>query len=120
MCIFLAGFTITTWAPMIPVIKERLQIGDNILGLLLLCIGVSAFVFMPIAGILNQKLGCKKMLQINIILFALILIIISSLNNIWSLVIFFIVIWFYYGNNRCYNEYKFRNSGKIIEKTYYV
>ena len=47
---FLAGFTITTWAPMIPVIKERLQIGDNILGLLLLCIGVSAFVFMPIAG----------------------------------------------------------------------
>ena len=45
---------------MIPVIKERLQIGDNILGLLLLCIGVSAFVFMPIAGILNQKLGCKK------------------------------------------------------------
>lgn len=91
MCIFLAGFTITTWAPMIPVIKERLQIGDNILGLLLLCIGVSAFVFMPIAGILNQKLGCKKMLQINIILFALILIIISSLNNIWSLVIFLLL-----------------------------
>lgn len=88
---FLAGFTITTWAPMIPVIKERLQIGDNILGLLLLCIGVSAFVFMPIAGILNQKLGCKKMLQINIILFALILIIISSLNNIWSLVIFLLL-----------------------------
>lgn len=88
---FLAGFTVTTWAPMIPVIKERLQIGDDVLGLLLLCIGISAFVFMPLAGILNQKLGCKKMLQINIILFALILIIISSLDNVWSFVVFLLL-----------------------------
>lgn len=88
---FLAGFTVTTWAPMIPVIKERLQIGDDILGLLLLCIGISAFVFMPIAGILNQKLGCKKMLQVNIVLFALILIIISSLDNVWSFVVFLLL-----------------------------
>ncbi|CBL06877.1 hypothetical protein MHY_22320 [Megamonas hypermegale ART12/1] len=28
---------------MIPIIKERLQIGADILGLLLLCIGVSSF-----------------------------------------------------------------------------
>lgn len=88
---FLAGFTVTTWAPMIPVIKERLQIGDDVLGLLLLCIGISAFVFMPLAGILNQKLGCKKMLQINIVLFALILIIISSLDNVWSFVVFLLL-----------------------------
>lgn len=88
---FLAGFTVATWAPMIPVIKERLQIGDDILGLLLLCIGISAFVFMPLAGILNQKLGCKKMLQINIVLFALILIIISSLDNVWSFVVFLLL-----------------------------
>lgn len=88
---FLAGFTVTTWAPMIPVIKERLQIGDDVLGLLLLCIGISAFVFMPLAGILNQKMGCKKMLQINIVLFALILIIISSLDNVWSFVVFLLL-----------------------------
>lgn len=88
---FLAGFTVTTWAPMIPVIKERLQIGDDVLGLLLLCIGISAFVFMPLAGILNQKLGCKKMLQINIVLFTLILIIISSLDNVWSFVVFLLL-----------------------------
>ena len=60
---FLAGFTVATWAPMIPAVKERLQIGDDILGMLLLCIGISAFIFMPIAGILNQKLGCKKILR---------------------------------------------------------
>ena len=31
---FVAGFGISTWAPMIPIIKERLQIGADILGLL--------------------------------------------------------------------------------------
>ena len=68
---FLAGFTVSTWAPMIPAVKERLQIGDDVLGMLLLCIGISAFIFMPIAGILNQKLGCKKILRVCIIAFAL-------------------------------------------------
>ena len=28
---FVAGFGISTWAPMIPIIKERLQIGADIL-----------------------------------------------------------------------------------------
>lgn len=84
---FLAGFTNATWAPMIPTIKERLQIGDDILGMLLLCIGISAFVFMPVAGILNQKFGCKKILRIGIIAFALTLVIISSLNNVWAFVV---------------------------------
>ena len=83
---FLAGFTVSTWAPMIPAVKERLQIGDDVLGMLLLCIGISAFVFMPIAGILNQKLGCKKILRVCIIAFALILVLISFLDNIWSFV----------------------------------
>lgn len=85
---FLAGFVIATWAPMIPVIKNRLQIGDDVLGLLLLCIGISAFVFMPVAGILNQKLGCKKMLRAGIMIFAMILVIISTLNSVWLFVIF--------------------------------
>lgn len=57
---FVAGFGISTWAPMIPIIKERLQIGADILGLLLLCIGVSSFLMMPIAGLFAQKFGCKK------------------------------------------------------------
>lgn len=77
MFVFLAGFTVATWAPMIPAVKERLQIGDDVLGMLLLCIGISAFIFMPIAGILNQKLGCKKILRVCIIAFALILVVIS-------------------------------------------
>lgn len=85
---FLAGFIVATWAPMIPAVKNRLQIGDDILGLLLLCIGISAFIFMPIAGISNQKFGCQKILRVSIVIFSLTLVIISTLNNVWLLVIF--------------------------------
>jgi hypothetical protein len=36
MAFFIPGFAISTWAPMIPMIKERLHIEADILGLLLL------------------------------------------------------------------------------------
>lgn len=45
---------------MIPMIKERLHIEADILGLLLLCIGISAFIVIPIGGLLGKKFGCKK------------------------------------------------------------
>ena len=45
---------------MIPIIKERLQIGADVLGLLLLCIGVSSFLMMPIAGLFAQNLAVKS------------------------------------------------------------
>ena len=50
---FIPGFAISTWAPMIPMIKERLYIEADILGLLLLCIGISAFIVIPIGGLLG-------------------------------------------------------------------
>lgn len=57
---FLPGFVISTWAPMIPMVKARLNLEADVLGLLLLCIGISAFIFMPLVGALVQRFGCKK------------------------------------------------------------
>ena len=62
MAFFIPGFAISTWAPMIPMIKERLHIEADILGLLLLCIGISAFIVIPIGGLLGKKFGCKKVM----------------------------------------------------------
>lgn len=42
---FLPGFVISTWAPMIPMVKARLNLEADVLGLLLLCIGISAFIY---------------------------------------------------------------------------
>lgn len=81
---FLPGFVISTWAPMIPMVKARLKLEADVLGLLLLCIGISAFIFMPLAGALVQRFGCKKVVITGATLMALISVLLSCLQNIWS------------------------------------
>ena len=36
MAFFISGFAVATWAPMIPAVKDKLQIGADVLGMLLL------------------------------------------------------------------------------------
>lgn len=91
MAFFISGFTVATWAPMIPAVKEKLQIGADVLGLLLLSIGISAFIFMPIAGMMSRSFGCKKVLRVAIIVMALDLIVLSLLGSIWSFMVFLAV-----------------------------
>lgn len=81
---FLPGFVISTWAPMIPMVKARLKLEADVLGLLLLCIGISAFIFMPLAGALVQRFGCKKVVITGATLMTLISVLLSCLPNIWS------------------------------------
>lgn len=56
---FLAGFGISTWAPLIPIVQERFALDPHQLGLLLLCCGIGAFVSMPLAGFLAGRIGCR-------------------------------------------------------------
>ena len=85
---FVSGFGISTWAPMIPIIKERLNIGSDILGILLLCIGISSFLMMPVAGLFARRFGCKQVLRFMGILLGLEIIILSMLPNIYMYAIF--------------------------------
>lgn len=87
LAFFIPGFAVSTWAPMIPIVKERLNIEADVLGILLLCIGISAFIVMPFAGILGQKWGCKKVLLITTTLLALDVVFLSFLPNIISYVL---------------------------------
>lgn len=91
MAFFISGFAVSTWAPMIPAVKEKLQIGADFLGLLLLSIGISAFIFMPLAGMFSRSFGCKKVLRIAIAVMAADLIVLSLLNNIWGFLVFLAV-----------------------------
>ena len=91
MAFFISGFAVSTWAPMIPAVKEKLQIGADVLGLLLLSIGISAFIFMPLAGMFSRSFGCKKVLRIAIAVMAADLIVLSLLNNIWGFLVFLAV-----------------------------
>ena len=91
MAFFISGFAVATWAPMIPAVKDKLQIGADVLGMLLLSIGISAFIFMPLAGMLSRSYGCKKVLRTAIAIIAADLIILSLLGNIWGFLVFLAV-----------------------------
>lgn len=91
MAFFISGFAVSTWAPMIPAVKDKLHIGADVLGMLLLSIGISAFIFMPLAGIFSRSYGCKKVLRVAIAVMALDLVILSLLGNIWSFLVFLVV-----------------------------
>ena len=54
---FISGFGAATWAPLVPVLRARLEIGDDTLGLLLLCLGCGSLLAMPIAGYIASKFG---------------------------------------------------------------
>lgn len=47
---FIGGFGTASWAPLVPLLKARLGIDNDMLGMLLLCIGVGSLITMPITG----------------------------------------------------------------------
>lgn len=59
---FLAGFAMSTWAPLIPFAKSRLHLSDGHLGMLLLCLGAGSVIGMPLAGTLAGRYGCRRVI----------------------------------------------------------
>jgi fucose permease len=65
---FIAGFCGSSWAPLIPFAKQRLQIDEGRLGLLLLCLGTGSVIGMPMAGPLAGRYGCRLIIVLSAIL----------------------------------------------------
>ncbi|MDH0745439.1 MFS transporter [Pseudomonas sp. GD03842] len=59
---FIAGFSLSAWAPLVPYAKARLALDDASLGLLLLCLGIGSILSMPLAGALTVRYGCRRMI----------------------------------------------------------
>lgn len=59
---FVGGFGAASWAPLVPLLRERLAIGEDILGLLLLFIGIGSLLTMPLSGAAAVRLGCRRSL----------------------------------------------------------
>jgi len=54
------GFMIAAWAPHIPSIKDRLQVGDALLGWVLLCMAAGALAAMLVVGRLVERFGSRN------------------------------------------------------------
>ena len=77
---FIGGFGTATWAPLVPLLRERLMVGDDVLGMLLLCIGVGSLLTMPLSGALAMRLGCRRVVMTAAVLFAAILLLVSYVD----------------------------------------
>lgn len=59
---FISGFGVAAWAPLVPFVKNRLGVAEDMLGVLLLCIGIGSVVAMPLAGAAAARFGCRAVL----------------------------------------------------------
>ncbi|PHM38950.1 hypothetical protein Xmau_03329 [Xenorhabdus mauleonii] len=78
---FIAGFSIASWAPLIPLVKDRLGMSDGSMGVLILVFGIGSFIMMPIAGMLATRYGCRKIFTFFALLAILILPLLSVLST---------------------------------------
>jgi Major Facilitator Superfamily len=58
-----AGFGLACWAPLVPLVKERLRVDDAVLGVLILCGGAGAVTAMLLAGMLSARFGSRPILR---------------------------------------------------------
>ena len=79
---FIGGCGTATWAPLVPRLRERLMVGDDVLGMLLLCIGVGSLLTMPLSGALAMRLGCRRVVMTAAVLFAAILLLVSCVDTL--------------------------------------
>lgn len=78
------GFVTGSWAPKIPEFKDRLGIGEGMLGLLILVFGVGSLVLMPIAGAFIARLGSEKVSKVTAIILSPLLLLLTLVPNVWT------------------------------------
>ncbi|MBY0558968.1 MFS transporter [Hyphomicrobium sp.] len=91
---FVSGFTLAAWAPLVPYVKDRSELSDAALGLLLLCLGAGSVIAMPLAGILSKRYGCRPV----ILLGALCIVVSLPVLALTSSVPLLVVMLFIFGS----------------------
>lgn len=84
MAFFIPSFAMSTWAPMIPLVKARLNLDADILGMLLLCIGISALMIMPVSSMLARRYGCRKAILAGSLVSAVSVVLLSCMDSVWQ------------------------------------
>ena len=68
---FIPGFVIACWAPLVPFAKDRAQLDDGSLGMVLLCLGLGSLFAMPLSGVLAARFGCRAVMLATVVLMVL-------------------------------------------------
>ena len=81
------GFLIGNWAPKIPLLMNRLEIGETVMGLLILAFGIGSVTMMPVIGALTARYGSAPVLRVVSVIVLPILLIITVLPQLWMVAI---------------------------------
>lgn len=80
---FIGGFGAASWAPLMPFLKIRLQVEEDVLGMLLFCVGIGSLLAMPVTGILVARFGCRLVLMMAAFVYAALLLVLSQVASVW-------------------------------------
>ncbi len=92
LLIFLVcGIGISSWAPMVPIVKLKLNLNDAELGLVLLSLGLGAIVTMPFVSVFINNYGTRKIMLVSATIIAIILPFLLLANTSILLAIFLFI-----------------------------
>ena len=76
---FTGGFTVASWAPIIPFVQTELSLEPAVLGTLLFSLGIGSFFGMPIAGTVSTRFGNRAALAASGVLSCLLLVVLAMI-----------------------------------------
>ena len=76
---FTGGFTVASWAPIIPFVQTELSLEPAVLGTLLFGLGIGSFFGMPIAGTVSTRFGNRAALAASGVLSCLLLVVLAMI-----------------------------------------
>jgi predicted MFS family arabinose efflux permease len=83
----ICGIAVSSWAPMVPLAKERTGLNEAGLGLILLSMGGGAILSMPFVGPLIQQSGSRKIILITGVITSLVLPFLTIVDTALTLAI---------------------------------
>ncbi|WP_079228613.1 MFS transporter [Pseudomonas putida] len=87
LAFFLSGAGMGAWAPLVPYARERADISEGQLGLLLLCLGTGSMLMMPFVGRLAHRIGCRNTMYLASVGIAASLLALAVVPSYWQLVV---------------------------------
>lgn len=85
LSLFIAGFAIACWAPLVPFAKDRIGAGTAEFGTVLLMLGLGSVIGMPAAGMLSGRIGTRYVIIAGAVGAALALPLLGSVPDAVSL-----------------------------------
>jgi len=109
---FMAGFGLSVWAPLVPYVRERIEMSDALFGALLLCIGIGSLSWMPVSGLLVARRGIRPVVLTSVGLLALSLIGMALTHSVWILALAL----FCFGGSLGVIDVVFNIQGVMVER----